>query len=55
VYESRPLTELASYDCVVIATDHTFYDYASIVEQARLVVDTRNATSARGVEHVFVL
>ena len=31
-------------DCVVIATDHSCYDYDSIVEHAQLVVDTRNAT-----------
>lgn len=35
---------LAAYDCVVIATDHTSYDYAAIVHSARLVVDARNAT-----------
>ncbi len=35
---------LASYDCVVIATDHTSYDYPAIVEAAQLVVDTRNIT-----------
>ena len=35
---------VASYDCVVIATDHTTYDYAAIVESAQLVVDTRNVT-----------
>jgi UDP-N-acetyl-D-glucosamine dehydrogenase len=35
---------LASYDCVLIATDHTSYDYPKIVESAQLVVDTRNAT-----------
>ena len=35
---------LASYDCVLIATDHTAYDYPMIVESAQLVVDTRNAT-----------
>jgi UDP-N-acetyl-D-glucosamine dehydrogenase len=35
---------LASYDCVIIATDHTSYDYAAIVESAQLVVDTRNST-----------
>ncbi len=35
---------LAGYDCVVIATDHSSYDYAAIVEAAQLVVDTRNAT-----------
>jgi UDP-N-acetyl-D-glucosamine dehydrogenase len=35
---------IASYDGVVIATDHTSYDYAQIVDAAKLVVDTRNAT-----------
>ncbi len=35
---------LASYDCVLIATDHTSYDYDAIVRNSQLVVDTRNAT-----------
>ena len=35
---------LASYDAVLIATDHTSYDYQAIVDAASLVVDTRNAT-----------
>jgi UDP-N-acetyl-D-glucosamine dehydrogenase len=35
---------LASYDAVIIATDHTSYDYPAIVESAQLVVDTRNTT-----------
>jgi len=35
---------LAAYDCVVIATDHSSYDYQAIVDAARVVVDTRNAT-----------
>jgi len=35
---------LASYDAVVIVTDHSSYDYAAIVRHAPLVVDTRNAT-----------
>jgi UDP-N-acetyl-D-glucosamine dehydrogenase len=35
---------LASYDAVLIVTDHSSYDYAAIVRHARLVVDTRNAT-----------
>jgi len=44
---SVPLTNelLATYDCVLIATDHSCYDYAGIVREARLVVDTRNATA----------
>ncbi len=42
---SEPLTKdyLASQDCVVIATDHSSYDYELIGRHARLVVDTRNA------------
>ena len=35
---------LAAQDCVLIATDHSAYDYDAIVRDARLVVDTRNAT-----------
>jgi len=35
---------LASRDCVLIATDHSNYDFAWIVEHSQLVVDTRNAT-----------
>src|SRR6201987_1651555 len=35
---------LASYDCVLIATDHSSYDYDAIARDAKLVVDTRNAT-----------
>src|SRR5271166_5954849 len=30
-------------DCVVVVTDHAAFDYAAIVQRARLVVDTRNA------------
>lgn len=43
---SQPLTAeyVSSQDCVVIATDHSAYDYAFIVQHARRVVDTRNAT-----------
>jgi UDP-N-acetyl-D-glucosamine dehydrogenase len=35
---------LATYDCVLIATNHSNYDYESIVKNSKLVVDTRNAT-----------
>ncbi len=35
---------LGKYDAVLIATDHSSYDYAAIVDAAKLVVDTRNAT-----------
>src|SRR3978361_2341150 len=41
---STPLENLAQYDCVMILTDHSDYDYQSIVNESQLVVDTRNAT-----------
>src|SRR5438477_3766257 len=42
-----PLENLAQYDCVLIVTDHSDYDYERIVRESQLVVDTRNAT--RGI------
>ena len=39
-----PLDDLGQYDCVLIVTDHSDYDYAQIVREAKMVVDTRNAT-----------
>jgi UDP-N-acetyl-D-glucosamine dehydrogenase len=44
---SVPLSKetLRKYDCVVIATDHSCYDYELIVRNAPLVVDTRNAVN----------
>jgi UDP-N-acetyl-D-glucosamine dehydrogenase len=38
------LEKLGQYDCIVIVTDHSDYDYKKIVGEAQLVVDTRNAT-----------
>jgi len=45
---SKKLTAkmLAGYDAVIISTDHSCYDYGWIVKNARLIVDTRNATSS---------
>jgi UDP-N-acetyl-D-mannosaminuronate dehydrogenase len=34
---------IAQYDCVVIVTDHKSFDYRALVEEADLIVDTRNA------------
>ena len=39
-----PLDNLGQYDCVLIVTDHSDYDYQRIVKDSKLVVDTRNAT-----------
>jgi UDP-N-acetyl-D-glucosamine dehydrogenase len=43
-----PLRNLDQYDCVLIVTDHSDYDYRKIVHDSQLVVDTRNAT--RGIQ-----
>jgi len=45
---NTPLERISEFDCVVIVTDHSQYDYAKIVSEAELVVDTRNAT--KGIE-----
>src|SRR6202142_1738114 len=44
--KSVPLSAetLGKYDAVLVATDHSSYDYGAIVDAAKLVVDSRNAT-----------
>jgi len=48
VWNSVPLTaaRLASADAVVILADHSCFDFAWIVRNSRVLVDTRNATAA---------
>lgn len=43
---SQPLSTglLQAADCVVIVTDHSYYDVPWIIEEARCIVDTRNIT-----------
>ncbi|MEO6829087.1 MAG: nucleotide sugar dehydrogenase [Acidobacteriaceae bacterium] len=41
---SVPLDKIKDYDCVLIATDHSDYDYEQIAREALLLIDTRNAT-----------
>jgi UDP-N-acetyl-D-glucosamine dehydrogenase len=38
-----PEAATSSADCVVIVTDHCAFDYPKLVQQAQLIVDTRNA------------
>jgi UDP-N-acetyl-D-glucosamine dehydrogenase len=47
-----PLERIPEFDCVVIVTDHSQYDYASIVKESKLVVDTRNATKGIAATHI---
>ncbi|WP_336329154.1 nucleotide sugar dehydrogenase [Haloarcula sp. CGMCC 1.2071] len=48
-YESTALTaeRLSAADCVVIATDHSQFDFDFVVEHSEFVFDTRNATEGR--------
>ena len=46
---------LESVDCMVIATDHSCYDYKWIVDKAKLVFDTRNATKGIMSEKIYRL
>ena len=34
---------LAKYDCVLISTNHSAFDYSVVAKHSKLVVDTRNA------------
>lgn len=56
--KSAELTEetLASYDCVIIATHHTAYDWQMIADHAKLIIDTRGATrSVTGKrDHIYL-
>lgn len=45
---NTPLEKIGEFDCVLIVTDHSDYDYKKIVERAKLVVDSRNATKGIG-------
>ena len=47
------LEKLEQYDCVLIMTDHSDYDYADIVKRSQLVVDSRNAT--KGIESAKIV
>jgi UDP-N-acetyl-D-glucosamine dehydrogenase len=44
--ESTPLDELERFDCVLIVTDHSAYNFGEIVARSKLVIDSRNATRA---------
>ena len=45
----------ADADCVVIVTDHKAFDYASIVSNSKLIVDTRNALKNFKSPHIHRL
>ena len=42
------MAAVQAVDCVVIITNHSLYDYPAILNDARLIVDTRNALGKMG-------
>ena len=46
------LDDIDQYDCVLIVTDHSDYDYQMIVDRAKLIVDSRNATRGIVAQHI---
>lgn len=59
VLESQHLDSelLSSQDCVIIATDHSYFDCRFIAEHSPLIFDTRNATRSlqRYYPHIHLL
>jgi UDP-N-acetyl-D-glucosamine dehydrogenase len=57
VMHSQPLSSdlLQAADCVVIITDHSYYDVRWIVREARCIVDTRNMTQGYNDQKIFRL
>ena len=43
LFSQDPHGQVSDADCVVIVTDHATFDYSTILEQSRLILDTRNA------------
>jgi len=50
--ESVELTKekVAEYDLVILSTDHSSFDYELLAENAKIIVDTRNAFQSRSIK-----
>ena len=46
--DSAPTLRPADYDLVLVLTAHAGYDWAAITREAKLIIDTRNATGGLG-------
>jgi len=46
---------LKKYDCVIILTDHSGFDYEKLPQKTKLIIDTRNAIKTRKNQNVFRL
>ncbi len=56
-FKSSPLRNgfIRKQDCIVLATDHSAFDYKKIHRCAKLIFDTRNAFAARGIKNKNIL
>lgn len=56
-YESVPITKelVQKVDCVLILTDHSSYKYDDIIENAGLILDTRNAIKRRDIPQLYTI
>ena len=45
----------ADFDCVVVCTDHTDYDWPAIIDASPLLIDTRNVSAGRDDAHIVRL
>jgi UDP-N-acetyl-D-glucosamine dehydrogenase len=50
---STPLTEVSTFDCALLATDHTAYNIPALVAASRIFIDTRNATRGLSAPNII--
>ena len=45
----------ADYDCVVVCTDHSDFDWSAVIDASALLIDTRNVAGGRDDPHIVRL
>jgi UDP-N-acetyl-D-glucosamine dehydrogenase len=55
VMSSAPADTARNADCVVVVTDHSVFDHRALVQEANLIVDTRNALRGILSQKIFRL
>jgi UDP-N-acetyl-D-glucosamine dehydrogenase len=46
---------LNAADCILVATNHSAYDYDFILKHGRLIVDTRNVFAGKETQHKVIM
>lgn len=55
IKQSADLENMEAYDCILITTDHSYYDYDAIAQKAKLVVDSRNTIKDKSKDNIVSL